>query len=91
MLTVSADAATLIQTLTSESEDLAGQAGLRIDIDSAHGSLSMHVVTAAEALDVVVVTRGANVFLSQSAAHRLTNGTLGANTPDHRPAFFLDR
>jgi Fe-S cluster assembly iron-binding protein IscA len=91
MLTVSEDAATLIQTLTGEAEDVAGQAGLRIVVDSAYDSLSMDVVTAAEPLDVVVVTRGTNVFLSESAARRLTNGTLGANTAESRPAFFLDR
>jgi hypothetical protein len=51
----------------------------------------MDVASAAEPRDVVVVSGGVNVFLSASAAERVTGGTLRAQLTDDRSAFFLDR
>lgn len=89
MLAVTETAATLVRTLAEDST-LPDIVGLRIDIDTSYDSLSMRLTSHARPGDAVVDVRGAKVFLSPSAAERLSQQILRADITDGRRSFFLD-
>lgn len=89
MLTITRDAAALVRVLTNATH-LSEHAALRIMVDPVHHSLSMGLAATPRPRDAVVVSHGARVFLSPSAAHRLIDQTLGAEISAARTVFFLD-
>ena len=89
MLAVSETAATLVRTLAEDSP-LPDIVGLRIDIDTSYDSLFMRLTSHARPGDAVVEAHGATVFLSPSAAERLSQQILRADITDGRRSFFID-
>lgn len=87
MITMTAEAATLIAALVSDS-DLPTSAGLRLGTDPLLGSLAMSLSEEPGSSDVVLDQDGAMLFLAPDVAHRLTDQTLSAQLVD-RPAFYL--
>jgi Fe-S cluster assembly iron-binding protein IscA len=90
MLSLTKLAATLVRTQTNRANSSA-DAGLRIVVDPVHNSLSMGIANGPSSADVIVAKDGARVFLSPSAADRLTDRTMGAEISVDRSAFFLHR
>ena len=88
MLTMTEDAATLVQTLTDRGA-LAKGGGVRIVINGETNSLSMSLAAGAEDTDAVVERGHALVFLSAPAAQRIQNATLCAEIDPRRSSFFL--
>ena len=77
VLTMSADAATLICALVGE-RSLPVSAGLRIVLRAETNSLSMRIAGVPEREDVVISRAGARVFLGASASERVAGRTLCA-------------
>lgn len=87
MLTLSDEAAVLIQSLLADS-DLPDTAGLRLCTDPEKNSLAMSLASRPRERDVVVAHRGVSLFVSPAAARRLRGQTLHAQV-DERRAFFV--
>lgn len=88
MLHVSDEAAVLIRHLVADA-DLPDTAGLRVGTDPDKHCLAISLVSAPDALDVVVAHDGASLFLTPDALPRVHDQTLHAQLAE-RPAFYMD-
>ena len=89
MLTVTPDAASLVRTLVEDAA-LSDAAGLRIETDASHRSLSMGLAAVRAAEDSTITKDDAHIFLSPLVAVRLTRRTLCAEITAVHSAFFLE-
>lgn len=89
VLTISHDASALVLRLRLHA-GMTGGSGLRIDTGGRYNSLRMALAQGPEGTDATVEGgRGAVVFLSPEAAHRLRRQTLQASSAGGRSAFYL--
>ena len=88
MLTVTDDAASMIDALLDQSARPAG-AGLRIAQRDDHSALAMSLVDEAQPADVVLRDGATAVFLAPVAVERLKEKTLDARSDDRGSAFYL--
>lgn len=88
-LELASDGADLVRSL-QDRPDGSRDGGLRIVVDSQHGSLSMSMSDRRPG-DVVVTADGTHVFLSLAAAERLQGCTLRAGAVGSGSWFYLDR